>query len=164
MISTSLKEETLTIESSECIGSVKGINVYIKAPNFSKLIVEGSGDIHGKGVINTGHLGIVVNGSGNIELEANAESLFCGIKGSGQVKLSGSGKTQHVKIEGSGYFSAAEFSSVSADININGSGSAAVSADSSLKAQVNGSGEIRYTGNPRIEKDVNGSGEIGPLR
>jgi len=164
LIQTSLKEETLTIESSECIGNNKGINIYIQLPAFSKLVVEGSGEIKGKGVITSTQLGLVINGSGNISLEANAETFFCGIKGSGQVKLSGSGKTQYVKIDGSGDFSGADFSTISSDVSVSGSGYAAVKADSNLKAQLNGSGEIRYVGNPRIDKDVNGSGEISPLR
>lgn len=164
MIHTSMKEETLTIESAQCIGDTKGINIYIQLPAFSKLVVEGSGDIKGKGVITANQLGLVVHGSGTIKLEANAENLFCGIKGSGQVKLSGTGKTQHIKIDGSGEFSGSGFRTVTSDVDVSGSGLAIVAADSNLHALVNGSGQIHYIGNPRIEKDINGSGEISPLR
>ncbi|MEI6576097.1 MAG: head GIN domain-containing protein [Bacteroidota bacterium] len=164
IISTTLKEETLIIESSECIGDNKGINIYIQLPVFTKLVVEGSGEIHSKNSLTSDQLGLAVNGSGFISVKADAALLFCGIKGSGEVKISGTGKTQHVKVEGSGSFKGEDFHVFHSDASISGSGDATVAADSSLQANVNGSGSIRYVGNPKIDQRVNGSGSISRLK
>jgi len=124
MIRTSLKEETLTIESESCIGDNKGITIHISRPLFTKLIVEGSGEITSTDTLAGDQLGLAVDGSGNIEVLANTDLMFGGIKGSGSIKVSGKGKTQHLRIDGSGNFACEAFRARSTDITINGSGNA----------------------------------------
>lgn len=162
-IKTTINRDKLVISSDDCIGENKGITLYITIPDIEMLSVDGSGDIKSTSTLNTSKLELVINGSGNISLDANAELIYCGIKGSGNVLLKGSSKQQYIKIDGSGDYIAVDFPTENTEVYINGSGNADVFAISKLKADISGSGGVRYKGNPDVKSRVTGSGDVTRL-
>lgn len=163
LIKTEITRERLEITAEKCIGSTKGITIYITVPEIELLSIEGSGSVVTASPINGGRLELVINGSGTMKLEATAELLFCGLKGSGQIEISGSSKQQYVKITGSGVYNAASFATAESEIAITGSGLAEVFTIDKLKAEIDGSGEIRYKGNPTLKSQINGSGGVNRI-
>jgi hypothetical protein len=158
-----LSQDALVIESTECIGENKGINIFISNPTYNTLVLDGSGSITGQGAINTNQLELAVNGSGKIQLLANSETLFAGIKGSGEIIIEGSTHKEYIRIDGSGRFYGVKTPAVKGDIQLNGSAVAEVFCLEKLEATVNGSGTIKYKGNPQLRSKINGSGGVNRL-
>ncbi|MCX6273238.1 MAG: DUF2807 domain-containing protein [Bacteroidetes bacterium] len=160
LINTSMSRGSLVIASDRCIGDNKGITIYITAPSFTKLAIEGSGSIESKNMLNAGELELIVNGSGTVNLQTTASLLYAGIKGSGGITVSGATQKTYLRLDGSGFFKASEFPSVKSEVVINGSGNADIFSIETLKAEINGSGLITYKGNPKINTHINGSGSV----
>ena len=159
-IQTEVSNGTLIIKSKECFGNYNDIKISVKLPEVSKMIINGSGSIKTNGKIKSEHLEFGINGSGDIEAEADAASIYSGIKGSGSLKIKGTAKQQYVKISGSGSYEAADLAAVEGDFSIAGSGSMRVYVLEKLNAKVAGSGEITYKGSPKTSINVEGSGKV----
>jgi lipopolysaccharide export system protein LptA len=159
-IKTNVRKGRLEITSDECFGENKGITVFVTVPEIQYLSIDGSGSISSDSTLNVSKLELVINGSGDIDLSATAELVYCGIKGSGNVDLKGSSKQQFIRINGSGNYNAFTFPSDYAEIEINGSGDAEIFALSKLRADIQGSGNIYYKGNPDVKSSIHGSGNI----
>jgi hypothetical protein len=163
LIKLDVKNETLEIENTECIGSNEGIIIHVIAPEINKLIISGSGKISSKGKLTATHMEFGVNGSGYIEAEVDVKSLYAGIKGSGEIVLKGNAAQQNIKVMGSGNYKAIDLATITAEAGIDGSGEISVYVLEKLKAVINGSGNIHYKGSPEIQTKVNGSGFVNKI-
>lgn len=142
-----LTDGRLDIEHGERSGVFTGtdrIEVRIAAPDVSRFVIEGSGDL---------------------ELNAiDRETLDIRISGSGDV--SGHGRTGALAlvIEGSGEADLRDLAATSATVRIDGSGEADVRADETVDVEINGSGDVELHGRPgRVTQEISGSGEVsGP--
>ena len=152
---------------SDFIGDILKYNVNgsgsvdIRGNNYKnyELILGGSGDIRLKA--NAEKVKLTIEGSGNFEGELTAESIETLIDGSGDVELKGIVKEFKGKIEGSGNIDAYELKSSKSSILIAGSGNAEVYVIDEFLGTIEGSGDIKYKGNPKSEKINNkGSGTI----
>ncbi len=160
MIKMEVSDGVLVISSKQCIGRNKGIHLQLTAPEFERLVVDGSGSITAMNTLNSQHLELAINGSGELNLTSNCESLYAGIKGSGEIKINGSSQSQIIRIDGSGKYLGRDFPSVSTETTINGSGEMDLFTIEKMKVTINGSGDIRYKGNPKLDSRINGSGSV----
>jgi len=157
-----LKEsgKTLKIRTVPCILSHKQVKITIPVHLLEALTINGSGNIVSQSRLRAMDLELGVNGSGDIDLDIEADNLVARINGSGDIKLKGSAKNQRGNINGSGDVEAEEFAGGKVSVTINGSGDCRVMATSELKVVVRGSGSVYYKGSPDITTEIKGSGTI----
>ena len=164
LIETEVNNETLKIKfNKNRVSNTGTIKIYITVANIDGIAVSGSGDVYGKGLINTTDMGLAVSGSGAVHFEnLHATSVTSRISGSGDVSIDIGSTTGafKVRVSGSGGVSAADFEANTADVVISGSGSVKINAKSKINGVVSGSGDIYYKGDAQVDMKVSGSGSI----
>lgn len=136
------------------------IDVYVTVPTLSSLTLAGSGRVVGETPLRGASLSLSVAGSGDMELEVDAEDLSVQVAGSGGCVLRGRAATLDVNVAGSGDLRAAEVETRRTEVRIAGSGDVEVHATDHLSAQIFGSGDVRYRGRPTIDTNTFGSGDV----
>jgi hypothetical protein len=174
---------TLTVQGGNSI-SPTALNYTLTVPTLTNITTRGSGNITGS--ITAGeNLEVVVNGSGNVQLEAvmvsdlfefttngsgsvqvaalTAAKSFGTANGSGDITLEGQVLEQELYLNGSGDYDGDGLVSATGIVEVDGSGSANVNVTERLTATISGSGSINYFGEPEVEANINGDGEINRL-
>ncbi len=144
------------------VRNAKPVKVYITMPKLTRASVSGSGNLVSTGKFTgVNHLETSVSGSGNVELDVDAQSVDGGISGSGEIELSGSANSMDMSISGSGSIHAKNFEVGEIHLSISGSGDANVFVKESLNASISGSGDIRYRGDAaKVKARISGSGDV----
>jgi hypothetical protein len=102
-----------------------------------------------------------LSGSGNINLEFDADTIETKLSGSGDFILKGTTNKLISKTSGSGNVSSNNLIAKEVECGISGSGNMKVFCTENLKARISGSGDIFYYGNPKTrDTKVSGSGTI----
>jgi hypothetical protein len=136
------------------------VKFYLTLSEVEKVTLNGSGKFEGS-VGKADELELIVNGSGKMDLNLEAEQLTAELTGSGSFKLEGTATTQQVLVSGSGSFSGRDLKGKAAKVALAGSGSVEVNVSDELDVSLDGSGSVRYLGNPKLgETDVSGSGRF----
>ena len=121
--------------------------------------IEGSGDIRLS--LDAESLEAGINGSGDIDLALKARQLKAGVYGSGRIAVSGSADSADITIEGSGDFRGGDCAMQKADVSIAGSGNININVSSELTGSINGSGDVVYSGDPaKVSVSDDGSGDL----
>ena len=156
------------------------IKVYMTIASLREIDLRGSGEAIGDTKFTTeGTLFINISGSGNVDIEADADNVDLNISGSGAIKLettcnsidgnisgsgniilNGSSEESGYNISGSGDINAYNFSAEICDVNTVGSGDAKVNVSKNLTVHITGSGDVYYIGNPSISANIIGSGGL----
>ena len=139
----------------------KGMRITVPFKDIDRVKLTGSGEIVSRDTIKTDRFEVSLSGSGDIELDVDANDTSSIVSGSGEITLKGSTKTHKTILTGSGDIYAGNYLAQSVDAKVTGSGDIKVHCKDNLKARVTGSGDIEYTGNPeRQDTKVTGSGDI----
>ena len=141
------------------------LNVYVKAPEYSKISASGACDIIGQNKIsNSEDLALHVSGAGDIHMEVDAPSLSAKVSGSGSIDLKGETKDVDLELSGAGHAHCYNLLSENTRVDISGAGSAEVYASVKLDAQVSGAGNVVYKGNATsVSQHVSGAGSVKKL-
>jgi hypothetical protein len=170
---------TISAKNYTCYLNKEPINVYVTMEEVESLSIIGSGNIVGEtkivsdelelDVIGSGNIDLdvdanaldaAIDGSGKITLDVDADALDAAIIGSGNILLNGGAAEQKSSITGSGSIDADNLVSNNADIDIEGSGTVKVNAKN-LDINIAGSGTVLYKGEPEsLSKTIEGSGTI----
>lgn len=157
-----------------------GVDIYISLKTLSKVYLSGSGDIRTNNTFNldiplrvnldgSGDINIQANspevnthltGSGDVHLQVVTEQLNASITGSGNYTITGSTINSDFEITGSGDFSTYEFITEKTLVDITGSGDIKVNVSDELNVNISGSGNVYYKGQPTIQSRITGSGNI----
>ncbi len=144
LLTTEVRNGTLTIGSRGSYRTRGPIRVWITAPDIEAYRTAGSGDVVIEGVENP--------------------RLALTIQGSGAVRATGRTRRLDLSIHGSGNADLANLAAVDADAGLYGSGTATVRVSGRLDARVIGSGDLRYIGRPSaIGQQRMGSGRISAV-
>lgn len=158
---TEVSRKTLTIETKKCIDKFDVFDIHISLIDLDELEINGSGSVSSSGVLKSKKLEVILNGSGEIELNINSEKLISEINGSGEIRYKGITNKHNIEISGSGDVKAYKLKTENADINISGSGDCKVNVSDNLDAKISGSGNIYYKGNlQELDTDISGSGKV----
>ena len=164
LLETSVENGVLVIRPEKCIRPLKPIKVYAGMDEVRSLSLSGSGDIRGTTPIDSENLGLAIIGSGDIEMEVNADSLKSRVSGSGDILLEGDATTHEIEIDGSGDVDALGLRTEVTRVKNYGSGDAKVYADRELDIEIGGSGTVFYWGEPEeFNTRVSGSGKVEKL-
>ncbi len=155
--------KSLKIKTEPCIRNHETVTITIPVKMIEMLTINGSGNFSSKSKLKASDLELVVNGSGNIELQVDAGNVSNQINGSGSIILKGTAQSHKTVINGSGNLEASDFATGAVHITINGSGDCKVLATTALSVKVRGSGNVYYKGSPNISTEVKGSGSVEKL-
>jgi len=179
-IKTEKRGNRLVIESSECFRGTPTITIEVYLPKLRAVTLNSSGHISSSDRFKADALALTIAGSGDITLDADANTLTNNISGSGDLIWNGKSAYVETNISGSGDFNwesgAADeyFVNIagsggtysfnapvkSADIKVSGSGNIEVNAEENLKVNITGSGNVYYKGKPSISVNITGSGKL----
>jgi hypothetical protein len=160
-IYTYVNGSTLIIENEHCIRAKReDITIYISAPDFAKLRVNGSGSIESTNVLFVPDIDLTVSGSGYIDVALNTDMANSRISGSGKIWIEGEAWEHNVEISGSGSVKSFAFYTERCNAGISGSGSCEVQVHERLVASISGSGSVKYKGYPAITSTISGSGKV----
>jgi hypothetical protein len=159
-INVSELSNDLVIDFDGCYKGNGSITIEITTPTLEALTLNGSGDIKCKGTCITEALALHLRGSGNLEIDVNAEGLDSEIDGSGNIEISGLTDNHSIGVDGSGDINAFRLNTDVTKVDIQGSGDADISANDYLEVDISGSGNVRYKGNPFLDVNISGSGDV----
>jgi len=153
-------DDVWEIKFKDCVKDGDDVEIFITMPEITYLKACGSGEIIGENTFDVGDLVLRVSGSGDIDVDIEAEDIDGKISGSGKLILEGSGDDFDFDITGSGKLKAFPLEVSKTDIKIRGSGDAEIFTNEELKVKISGSGDVYYKGFPTIEVDISGSGDV----
>lgn len=166
-IETEVKSGRLTIKdrrerSWKFWGNNRGrLTVYVTVKELKGAFVSGSGDIIGKSKFSADDFTVSISGSGDIELEVEADYVSSRISGSGNIELAGKSAKAKLSISGSGKYFAEKMVVGDYNISMSGSGRGSVNVEGELDVRISGSGKIYYMGKPTgVNSSVAGSGTV----
>jgi hypothetical protein len=136
------------------------IEIYIATPEVEAVYNIGSGDVLGDNTWHAEQMDLRITGSGKIDAEINAQSLYSEITGSGTMALLGAVDQGRLRISGSGDIFAFNLDSNTQEITISGSGNCEVLTHELLEVRISGSGDVYYRGHPQINTSISGSGGV----
>lgn len=123
------------------LGRSDGLTVTITAPNVSRFVLEGFGDLD-LNAIDLETLDIVVEGAGDIEARGRVGQLNLTVEGAGDADLD-------------------ELFATNAEIRIEGAGQAEVRATDRANVVIEGVGEVDFAGRPaNLTQEVSGIGSV----
>lgn len=160
-IFTYVNGSTLIIDSDRCFRNSKDeIEIYISAPDFSKIRVSGSGSVESSNMLDVPDIDLNISGSGSIDVGLNTEMVNSRVSGSGSIWIEGDAYEHNIEISGSGSVNSFPFYTDRANISISGSGNCEVRVFERLVVSISGSGIVRYKGYPAITSTISGSGKV----
>ncbi len=180
-IKYSTSDGVLHIEFDKPVFKSDPIDIYMTIQSLKEVGINGSGSIVCQNMFQSDKdLHIEINGSGYIDLSANALKVTMLISGSGDINLyteciqifgeiNGSGnfnlkggqaEESNYSVSGSGNINAYPLITKSCLVETNGSGDTKINVSKNLSIDINGSGNVYYKGRPSVSANINGSGEI----
>ncbi|HEY1199785.1 MAG TPA: head GIN domain-containing protein [Niastella sp.] len=162
-IETYVENGSLMVKAKNNVNLVtdKPIKVYITAPQLSKILSQGMGDVVGQTAItDPSKLEIELQGDGNINLDVDAPEVKAVVTGIGNIQLKGQSKNVECKVVGEGNIKAIDLQAEEAKVSILGDGDVDVSTSVKLDVNITGNGNVKYKGNVTPSKSVTGSGNI----
>lgn len=158
---TEVKKGFWDIGFNQNVSYKEEITIFITLPTLSKVSITGSGNITTQGqFVGLSKLEVTVTGSGDLQLNADADALSCAISGSGDIAYAGTVPDFRGVISGSGDISGYELETERAQMSISGSGDCKLSVSQNLEASIVGSGDIYYKGNATVQSAITGSGDV----
>jgi hypothetical protein len=137
-ITTDVTSGTLTVNAPADISSTEA-TVFVYAPPVTMVTLGKNGSVEMQGTYSL--LNVFMNGTGNLTLNGQAQSL----------QISGSG---------SGHVNALNLSAGSVAVSTKGAAVAKVAPLNSLNVNLNGNAKVFYTGNPAISKTLKGNSSL----
>lgn len=148
------------IDVDGCVRDNNDMRIFITLPEITSLKISGSGSIESENVLLVDDINLRISGSGDMDLDMEANNVVAEISGSGEMILDGLANQLDFEVSGSGDLHAFGLETQSAIIDIRGSGDAEVFAVNDLDVKISGSGDVTYRGNPSLNVKINGSGKV----
>ena len=162
-ITTEVKNGTLKISVEKGVNISpsrnKTIKVTVPFEDLEGAYLTGSGDIWTEDKITARDFSLSVTGSGDMNIEIEADEIDGKVTGSGDIQLIGTASELECNVTGSGDFDAYKLKANIVSAQVSGSGDIMVYAEKELNARIAGSGDISYKGNPSKE-DFKTSGSV----
>ncbi|MBK8195623.1 MAG: DUF2807 domain-containing protein [Lewinellaceae bacterium] len=140
---------------------VDDLNILVSAPAWNGIKVSGSANVEVPDAISGNTLDLGISGSGNIKVfTAQFDKIKATITGSGNIDIDGNADDLQCSITGSGNFDALNCPVKTATVQISGSGDARLDVSESLYVTITGSGDVEYRGDAQVTSNISGSGKI----
>jgi len=153
-------ELSIQFKNNANVGRHRTIKVWLEAPVFKSLNVNGSGSFRSNDTLYSSRFNATVSGSGKIDVLIKTETGGADIFGSGDIILKGRSDITGLRTNGSGSIKAFDLISQSTVHRIIGSGNINTKTTDFFRDKIYGSGDVFYKGNPQIESVIVGSGGV----
>lgn len=140
--------------------SLNSPEVILQFSDLEKIKIEGGATIETKGYLNLNELEVQVEGGANIKLKMKADKVDISGEGGGVFELEGASPQLSARLSGAAYLKAADFTTDSTSVQIEGLGFATLHVNKYLNAHLEGLGKISYSGDPVVDQSVDGLGKI----
>lgn len=137
----------------------KNMKITITTPDIKFIKLNGPGIIISEW-LQLDSLKLVVNGTGNIDIDGNIKSLHSEMLSTGDIYLEGIAALHRVDINSTGKINAFDMATEKSVIVLDGLGTANVKVSDTLQARLLGDGSIYYKGNPFLEVIATSAGTI----
>jgi hypothetical protein len=143
LLLTSIHDDVLTIELKEPVALARDLKVVITNPSLRAVSLQGSGSMTASGIRGDA-LNLSVSGSGSFVASGRVKTVNVAIQGSGAVDVHAvEANALNASVHGSGDLRGD--ASVSAIVNVAGSGDVRISGDPSTRiVNRSGSGDVRF--------------------
>ncbi len=162
-IITKVQGDFLVVTAEGSIRSYKKFEVLVTINRLEAIEVYGCGDVESEGIISGHELSILVNGSGDVELNLDFKKLTANINGSGDIEVSGINGDLNANINGSGDFEASSVRLNDCKISVKGAGNVKMQGSAAI-VMLNLAASGRIELQRLISEDVNvqssGSGNV----
>lgn len=148
------------IEFRDCVRNIDDLNIYITIPEVRSLRNTATRDIVSENTIITDDLELILSGTGDIDIAADAAQIDARISGTGKIYLEGESNRLNLESTGTGDMKAFRMETRQSDIRISGTGDAEVWVLDYLKVRITGSGDVYYKGNPQVDVSITGTGKV----
>jgi len=162
-IITKVKNGVLIVDTEGSIRNYSRMEVFVTMSRLDEISIQGSGDVETDGVISGTDLSIIVNGSGDVDLNLDYKNLETEINGSGDVEVAGIQGDLTMQIRGSGDFKAKELRLNKCRLSIFGSGDVSLSGTAGtvfIEQAASGDINLHNLKTQDAEIDSSGSGDI----
>lgn len=141
------------------------VSIYVTSPDLTDVVVRGSGDFTASKKVDTDHLRLQLNGSGDITFaDIICDSIRTKLMGSGDIRIKNvEAISSAIDVVGSGDVSVKQLNVENTGISLVGSGDVSVSFRNcgAVNCRLVGSGDISLSGNVRkFRKTSAGSGDF----
>jgi hypothetical protein len=149
----------IAIRRGPIIVGDRDLRIDVTVTSLESVVIDGSGAITAE--FDADDVSMQITGSGDIEADdLAASSVRAGISGSGDIDLSGRTDSLVTEVSGSGDIDASDLEAGTAQVVVSGSGNVSVNARDELDVTISGSGNVRYSGRPQVRSSISGSGDL----
>lgn len=141
IIDTRVRQGHWIIDYNTSVRNASKTIIEIVLPDIREIIIDGTGDVIAQNYLELGHLDILIDGPGDIELFGEAN-------------------TQNITIDGSGDVHNFDLVTYETRVTVQGSGDTEVTAEDILDVRIDGSGNVAFRGFPELFIEGTGSGEV----
>ncbi len=159
-LDTEIKNNDLIISSTSCFNGQYNLIVNITMPDIEKVNLVGVGNIKSIGTWQCANIDLILNGSGAINANIEADTIRTSITGTGSAELSGAAKRHEYLNSGSAQLNAYALSTEQTSIKITGQGDCYVTASDVLNVVISGTGIVYYKGTPAVDSKITGIGDV----
>jgi len=145
-IKTEVVDNTLKIFTDKNIRKAKAMVAYLEYKELSSIRISSAGDVTGENTLQTDVLDIDISSAGDLELDVQAEEIYCDISSSGDARLSGSADILEADLSSAGDLSAYELITRECKVSCSSAGDARVFATEELDLRCSSAGSIFYRG------------------
>jgi hypothetical protein len=138
---------------------VTRIKCVLHFSKISALHFSGYGTIEG-GSLQFRDYYLSTNGSINIDLNLEVNTIHVESSGNTKILLKGSSEKQEIRFNGFGEYDGKYFKSSEGKLELFGMGKVVINTTKSLNIRVYGSGTVRYVGDPCVNQNIFGSCRI----
>jgi hypothetical protein len=160
IITTQVIDGELVIRNSNCLSSSQPVEIHVTLPTIMSVENAASGKVIGENVWFTHALGVINEGSGEIDIEVDATHISAFLKGSGKISLYGVAPSMNLEHTSSGSFKGYELACKTVEAYLKGSGDAWVRVSEDLKVSIESSGDLYYKGYPYLDIANIGTGSV----
>ena len=144
----------------DCVSDLGNMQFFITLPELEAIEVTGPGDIISENTFVVGDLDIQLTGTGQVDLDLEADDIEIENSGTADITLSGTADELEYRLTGTGNLNAFDLPVREAFIRVTGTGDAEVQVSDQLTVQIVGTGIVFYRGNPNRDVSITGTGSV----
>ncbi len=151
-ITTSVKDNVLSIQYSGRSRSTGDITAYVTAPFFDQLSASGASSFAGTNILTNPSLSVTGSGAVTIKLEVYADMLTTSLSGASNMTISGQAIRHMLTVSGACFVRAYELDAEVTEAIISGASSSRVTTSNVLDVKASGTASLTYRGTPATKK------------
>ncbi len=152
--------DVLTIDTRGCICTREEVKIYITLPVLKSVILDSTGEIMGQNRFTNNELDIIVDGTGDIQMDVMASKINITNDSTGELILKGKSKELDINLLGTGDIYLFDLDAQFANIFSDGTGEVETRVSDRIEVRIEGTGDVFFKGNPERSLEDNGPGEL----